>query len=326
MPIGEFFAVIRRRWLLVLIGVLLTVGLTAGAYLVSKPTYEVTGTVLLLPPPSSADPTTANPYLRLGGLNQAVDLVGVALTDQTTQLEMQAISKDVTYSVQGDVRTSSPLLLIDVKDSSPETAIKIRDILVSRVPVRLDAMQNALGVGTKDRVTTSVLTLDEQATEVGKNRLRAAVVVGAAGLALTLVIAALWDARRPRRRRSGARALRQKKPATEPHGTAAAGSEPAEPQHAHEADTTPEAVTATEGEETPEVETEIDSDSGSDSETDSEPTETELTPEDETVPDVESRHSDDPADGPMATPISPVSAGTLVVRHELANASDDASR
>ena len=36
MPIGEFFAVIRRRWLLVLIGVLLTVGITVGAYVVSK--------------------------------------------------------------------------------------------------------------------------------------------------------------------------------------------------------------------------------------------------------------------------------------------------
>ena len=92
---------------------------------------------------------TENPYLRLGGLNQAVDLVGVALTDQTTQLEMQAISEDVEYFVQSDVRTSSPLLLVDVKDSSPETAIKIRDILVARVPVRLDAMQNALGVGTR---------------------------------------------------------------------------------------------------------------------------------------------------------------------------------
>ena len=110
-------------------------------------------------------------------------------------------------------------------------------------------------------MTTSVLTLDEQASEVGKNRLRAAVVVGAAGLALTLVIAALWDARRPRRRHSRTRALRLKKPATEPHGTGAAGSEPTEPQHAHEADATPEAGTVTEGEEAPEEETETEADS-----------------------------------------------------------------
>jgi capsular polysaccharide biosynthesis protein len=308
MPIGEFFAVIRRRWLLVLVGVLLTVGITVGAYVVSKPTYEITGTVLLLPPASSADAANANPYLRLGGLNQAVDLVGVALTDQTTQLEMQAISKDVQYSVQSDVRTSSPLLLIDVKDSSPETALKIRDILVARVPVRLDAMQNALGVGTKDRVTTSVLTLDKQAAEVGKNRVRSAVVVGVVGLGLTLVIAALWDARRPRRRRSRARPLTPKKQVTEPDATGTAGSEPAEPQRATEAETTPEAETWTEAE----------------------PTEPAPAPGDEPTLDAEgttdAADTDHPAEGIVATPVSPASVDGPDVRPELANASDDASR
>lgn len=206
MAVGELFGVLRRRWLLVLVGFLMTVGLSGAAYMFFKPTYEVTGTVLLLPPPSAAANGSVNPYLQLGGLRQAVDLVGVALSDQATQLELKAISKDVDFTVQADVRTSSPLLVIDVKDSSPETALRIRDLLVTRVPLRLEAMQQALGVNPKDRVTTSVLTLDVQAEEVGKNRLRAAVVAGAGGLVLTLVAATLWDARRlrqPRRRRAG---------------------------------------------------------------------------------------------------------------------------
>ncbi len=110
------------------------------------------------------------------------------------------------FTVQADARTSSPLLVIDVKDSSPETALKIRDILVARVPVRLGEMQSALAVIPEDRVTTTVVTLDAQAVEVGKNRLRAAVVAGSAGLVLTLVAATLWDRHRlrhPRRRRPG---------------------------------------------------------------------------------------------------------------------------
>jgi capsular polysaccharide biosynthesis protein len=204
MPIGDFFAVLGRRWLLVLIGFLMTVGLSGAAYELFKPTYEITGTVLLLPPPlTSASSGSANPYLRLGGLQQAVDLVGVALSDQATQLELKSISKDVQFTVQADFRTSSPLLAIDVKDSTPETALRIRDLLVARVPTRLGDMQAALGVSTKDRVTTTVVTLDTEAVEVGKNRLRAAVVAAAVGLGLTLVTATLWDKRRlrhPRRR------------------------------------------------------------------------------------------------------------------------------
>lgn len=198
MPIGDFFGALRRRWVLVLVGFLLTVGVSGAAYSFSKPTYEITGTVLLLPPASSTANGSANPYLQLGGLQQSVDLVGVSLSDQATQFEMKDISKVVEFTVKADIRTNSPLLVIDVKDSSPETALRIRDILVARVPVRLAAMQQSLSVSTKDRVTSSVVTLDAQAQEIGRNRLRAAIVAGVAGLGLTLAVAALWDARRLR--------------------------------------------------------------------------------------------------------------------------------
>jgi uncharacterized protein involved in exopolysaccharide biosynthesis len=209
MPVRDFFGVLRRRWLLVLIGFFLTVGVSGAAYELFKPTYEITGTVLLLPPASSAVTGSANPYLQLGGLRQAVDLVGVSLTDQSTQLELQQISKDVDYTVQADVRTSSPLLVIDVKDSSEATALRIRDMLVARVDLRLQAMQAALSVAPKDRVTTTVVTLDAQATEVGKNRLRAAVVAGAGGAAVTLVVATLWDGHRLRHPRTKKKRGRQ---------------------------------------------------------------------------------------------------------------------
>lgn len=203
MPIMDFIGVLGRRWLLVVVGFLLTVGLTGVAYVQTKPTYEATATILLLPPATSAT-DGANPYLRLGGLGQVVDLIGVAMTDQATQLEFQAISKDVNDTVQADPRTTSPLLLIDVKDSSPDTALKIRDILVSRAPQRLDYMQQTLGVVKADRITSVVVALDTQAQEVGKNRLRSAVVAAGLGVALTLVVAALWDANRVRRSRSAA--------------------------------------------------------------------------------------------------------------------------
>jgi uncharacterized protein involved in exopolysaccharide biosynthesis len=202
----DLFGVLRRRWLLVVVGFLLTVGLTGVAYGLTKPTYEATATILLLPPASSAI-DGANPYLRLGGLGQVVDLIGVALTDQATQLELQAISKDVTDTVQADPRTSSPLLLIDVKDTSPDTALKIRDILVSRAPQRLDEMQSTFGVVRADRITSMVVNLDTQAQEVGKNRLRSAVVAAGLGVALTLIMAALWDANRVRRSRGVAARL-----------------------------------------------------------------------------------------------------------------------
>ena len=246
MQIGDFFGALRRRWLLVLIGFLMTVGLSGVAYIFIKPTYEITGTVLLLPPPVTSETESVNPYLRLGGLQQIVDLVGVSLSDQAAQQEFKAISQDVDFTVRADVRTSSPLLVVDVKDSSPETASRIRDILVARVPVRVEAMQKQLNIDSKDWVTTTVVTLDGQAEEVGKNRLRAAVVAGVGGLSLTLLVASLWDARRlrhPRRRRrrkktpEPARASTPSAEATvEPAGDRVVTPvSPASPPQAHEA-------------------------------------------------------------------------------------------
>lgn len=198
MLVSDFFGLLRRRWLLLVVGFLMTVGLSGAAYGLFKPTYEITGTVLLLPPQSSSSSGDTNPYLRLDGLRQAVDLVGFSLSDQATQQEFKAISKDVEFTVQADVRTNSPVLVIDVKDDTPADALRIRDILVARAPLRLEAMQKALGVSASDRVTTTVLTLDVEAVEVGKNRLRAAVVAACVGLGLTLLTATRWDVRRRR--------------------------------------------------------------------------------------------------------------------------------
>lgn len=206
MRVGDLLGVLRRRWLLVMVGILLTAGLSGGAYVTFKPTYEVTATVLMLPPaPQTPVTGSTNPYLQLSGLQQVVDLVGVSLTDQAKTLELEAISKDVEFTVKADTRTDSPLLVIDVKDSSPETAVAIRDNLVASVPVRLAEMQQALAVSQRDQVTSTVLTLDAQPKEIGKNRVRAAVVAGGLGLALALAAATVWDAHRirhPRRQAS----------------------------------------------------------------------------------------------------------------------------
>ena len=191
---ADFLAAIRRQWLLVLIGLLASAGLTGAAYLMSKSTYEATATILLLPPSASVV-ESGNPYLQLGGLGQAVDLLGVAMSDQNTTRELRAVSSDVSFSLKADPNSTSPLLVIDVNDSSPEGALTIRDLLVSRVPARLDDMQKSLSVAPTHRITSTLVTSDTEAKVVGHNRLRAAVVVFSAGVALTLGLAAWRDSR-----------------------------------------------------------------------------------------------------------------------------------
>jgi capsular polysaccharide biosynthesis protein len=249
MPFGEFVGALRRHWILLLIGLVLTGGLSAGSYVITKPTYEITATVLLLPP-ASAVAAAGNPYLQLGGLRQTVDLMGVALSDQSTKTELLAISGDVDYTVAADTQTSSPILVVDVKDSTQVGATRMRDLLVSRIPERLQSMQEGLNVVSANRVTSTVLTADTEAKEVGHNRLRSVVVVLLAGVAVTLAFIALWDARRPRKAKKslkskGSRGAKVPRKAIE----SSTGEDPGAPQ---EPATSQEPLATTQEPETPE--------------------------------------------------------------------------
>ena len=94
---------LRRRWYLVLALAVLTLGAT---FLVAQrvgETYEATGTVLVFPPSQAEDPTGAmtqeNPYLSLGGVDQARDVVVRALTSKKIADEFGE-----TYPGRHDVR------------------------------------------------------------------------------------------------------------------------------------------------------------------------------------------------------------------------------
>ena len=77
---------LRRRWYLVLALAVLTVGATFLVAQRTGETYEATGTVLVFPPSQTEGPTgdmsEENPYLSLGGVGQARDVVVRALTSK----------------------------------------------------------------------------------------------------------------------------------------------------------------------------------------------------------------------------------------------------
>ena len=67
-------------------------GLTGAAYMVSKPTYEITGTVLLLPPTSSADTGSA---ISVGQLRKWIDQPrAMGLSKEAQNLVIQALAEN----------------------------------------------------------------------------------------------------------------------------------------------------------------------------------------------------------------------------------------
>jgi hypothetical protein len=192
MFVRDFGAIARRRWILVLVGLLVSAGLAAGAWALARPTYQITAAVLLLPPASTV-PEEGNPLLQLGGLDLTVDLLGRSLSDQAITKQIEDLSPDAEFEVGPDPSSSGPILRIQVRDKSEAMAAEIRDLLVGMAPEKLKDIQDGVGVTTKNRVTTSLLVADQVADPVGRDKLVAAVVAGAAGLVVWAVLIVLVD-------------------------------------------------------------------------------------------------------------------------------------
>lgn len=192
MYLSNLAMIIRRRWVLALLGLGLSAALAVAGYFVAKPTYQATASILLLPPASTV-PAEGNPFLQLGGLDLTVDLVGKALSDQAVTQQIEDLSPTAEVEVGSDPSSSGPILRIQVQDKTEAAALEIRDLLVAMTPSRLAELQSNVGVDGSNRVTSSVLVVDAIAEPVGRDRLVGAVVGGFVGLGLSLILLAVID-------------------------------------------------------------------------------------------------------------------------------------
>ena len=208
MPVGnwgtmyfsDLGASLRRRWYFVLVGVLITLGLAAGAAKMFPATYSGQAVVVLLPP-RSAD--AANPYLAIGGSEGVVPALTAAMTDSKTVLNLEASGVSRKFTIGPDLAAGGPLVLVTTEEATPAEAIASLNTVLDRVSVVLNTLQADAGAPASSRVTADVIARDAKAQTVRKTQIRAVIAVVAAGLALTVLLTAALDGLLMRRR-SGA--------------------------------------------------------------------------------------------------------------------------
>lgn len=198
MQLNAFGAALLRRWYLVVVSLGLAVA--ASAYVVSDvgPTYEVEGTVLLFPPTSSTTSgdqtvTQGNPYLYLGGLNPARDILIRSLTSRGERDALAQLHPDADYTMESDISTSGPLMVLNVSSGSSAEAVAALNTLLDKVPAALDTLQADLGIDSDAYITSQTLTADDRPEVIHKGQIRAAIVSGAGVLALCLLLVGLAD-------------------------------------------------------------------------------------------------------------------------------------
>ncbi len=197
MDLGVLFSRLRRRWYVLLIGLLVAAGLGATTWSVFPHSYERTASQVLLPGPGTV-PVDNNPYFYLSGLEQAADVIVLAVGSDNVRTEISHEFPDATFEVSRDPTTSGPVILITVDARTDETAATVLQRLIDTTAVELKRLQEADQVTAANQITVTVVSQDTSGALKRRNQLVATVGVVALTLLITVLLAAFVDGSRKR--------------------------------------------------------------------------------------------------------------------------------
>jgi hypothetical protein len=190
--------ILRRRWYLVLVGLVGVAGLAFAASIAVPPTYEAKATAVLLPPIMRG--TGANPYLALGGYQPFADVVAKAMMDVSKVDKLKTAGVTDKYAVVRDLTTSGPVLTASVsgRDSAAVVA-ETRTVLREIAPTVIQLQRLAL-VPQSAMIRSEVISRDTVASAVHRSQVRAIIAAAAFGALAALGLIVWLDTALIRRR------------------------------------------------------------------------------------------------------------------------------
>lgn len=192
MQFRTVLASVARRWYVVLAGLLATALLCVTIQMNAPDKFKAQASLVLMPSSQSIG-AAGNPYLYLGGMSEALDILIRKLSSQPVRERVTANFGTATYTAEPDRGTNGAILVITANADTPELTMSLLKAVMDETPRSLNEMQEALNVAVPARITTMNLLVDRQATPEVKARTQLVLVAGAGGVALTLLVAVLLD-------------------------------------------------------------------------------------------------------------------------------------
>lgn len=191
MVLSDMLRSLLRRWYIVVLGVILTAAGVYGAYTVTPVTYSATSTVVLLPPEKSVKDGD-NPYLYLGGLGQALNVLVITMNSAASQEQVIGSNPDQSFTLEQDATSTGPIIQISVAAPTDDQAIALVEKVTAQVPLALNALQDELKVPADAKIGTMTLAQSREAETENKRQLQLmAVAAGGGSVATVLFVAAL---------------------------------------------------------------------------------------------------------------------------------------
>lgn len=195
MDFAKLVRALLRRWLILVIGIVISGGAAYAVYRYTPRTYEGTSQVMLLLPPTggSAD-VTISPFLNLpAGLSTLARVLTLPPATPEYRASMAASGFDATYSLS--VQPQNPIVTFTVEDRDPVRVLRTRDELMRRFAADLDEIQTTEKVPRRQWAHVRVLVSSNEVTSRSGDGFRNAAGVGVAGALLTLMVVVLLERR-----------------------------------------------------------------------------------------------------------------------------------
>lgn len=189
MDLGSALRVLLRRWLIVLIGIVLTLGACGYLYKTAEPQYQASGSMLMLLPNNARGPeNVGSPFLYLpNGLNVLARLVTGATSSREFRHEMATQGLDSSFQVGVDNQT--PIITMTVQGPDPENVIRTRDWLIGALNDELLRVQQEEGTPPLQTAHTRVYGNEDVPLQLGGDWTRSVLAALAAGGLATLIAA-----------------------------------------------------------------------------------------------------------------------------------------
>lgn len=183
-----------RRWYLVVAFLLVTLGLCFLAKQAMPATYRAQGSLVLMPPQAIVGPE-GNPYLFLGGMGQALDILAAEVSAADTAKPILDAHPGISFVAEPDRGSSGSVIRVSVEGTN-RTQVKaaLKDV-VALVPATLTGMQDVQKVPAASRIGLMTLVVEDEPTEDSKAATVTVLMAGGGGAALSVLLTGFIDGR-----------------------------------------------------------------------------------------------------------------------------------
>lgn len=181
-----------RRWYFLLAGLIVTGVLTYFAFTMVSPTYEAKASIVLIPP-AVAVTVGDNPYLYLGGLEQALGVLQVKAASPEVSGSLLEKFPGSSIAMSKDGTTSGPIMAVTVSAETPEQTMELLNSTLALIPSTLTTLQEELHVPAKSVITAMPLSLDLKPTKISKKQIQMTAMAAVGGLAASLLLTGFID-------------------------------------------------------------------------------------------------------------------------------------